>query len=310
MTVAMSTIGRLAARRDPFSSATYDALLDLCNGFFGTSDVACPFCGPSRDAASNRKRRVLRIWLKPGFATYNCARCGAKGWAHDLAAGRPAQHHEWRTQSRQDRGEPDHGYNQRQLEKARWLWRRRDPIASSPAEPYLRDVRKCDCALPGTLGYLAPSKEGHHPALISAFGIPHEPQPGVLQIADLNLRGVHLTLLRPDGSGKADVQPNKIFVGPSKGWPSVIASPTNSLGLAITEGIEDALSLHQALDIGVWAAGAANRMPSLASLVPADVKRVTVYAHNDDDAQGQRSALALADALFQRQIEVFVEGLE
>jgi len=51
-------------------------------------------------------------------------------------------------------------------------------------------------------------------------------------------------------------------------------------------------------------------MPQLAPLVPADVGRVTIYAHNDEDGQGQRSALALADALFKRRIEVFVEGLE
>ena len=153
---------------------------------------------------------------------------------------------------------------------------------------------------------MPPSKQGHHPALISAFGLS---QSGVLELADLDVRGVHLTFLKPDGTGKADVQPNKIFVGPSKGWPIVIAPPTDLLGLAITEGIEDALSVHQAIDVGVWAAGAANRMPPLAPLVPADIERVTIYAHNDEDGQGQRSALALADALFKRRIEVFVEGL-
>jgi hypothetical protein len=51
-------------------------------------------------------------------------------------------------------------------------------------------------------------------------------------------------------------------------------------------------------------------MPSLAPLIPADVGRVTIYAHNDEDGLGQRSALALADALFKRRIKVFVEGLE
>jgi len=45
----------------------------------------------------------------------------------------------------------------------------------------------------------------------------------VLEFSDDELHGVHLTLLKPNGSGKAEVQPNKLFVGPSKGWPIVIA---------------------------------------------------------------------------------------
>jgi len=282
---------------------TYDHLLDLCNRRFGASDVPCPFCGPSRHNPANRKRRVLRIWLKPDFATYYCARCEAKGWARDQAAN-----------GRQLIGSVEvhigNLYDQRQTEKARWLWRQREPIECSPAEIYLRDIRQCGCEVPATLRFLPPSKQGHHPALISAFGIPHQSGSSLLEVSDDELQGVHLTLLKPNGSGKAEVQPNKLFVGPSKGWPIVIAPPTNPLGLAITEGVEDALSIHQAIDVGIWAAGAANRMPPLAPMIPADVGRVTIYAHNDEDGQGQRSALALADALFRRRIEVFVEGLE
>jgi len=294
----------------PVCDLTYDRLLDLCNRRSGTSDVPCPFCGPNRHHPANRKRCVLRIWLKPGFATYNCQRCKAKGWARDTAANGWRQCNAQQLASGQDQHEADDAHARRQMENARWLWRKREPIEGSPAEKYFRDVRKCFCELPGTLGYLPPLKEGHHPALISAFGLPHASQSGVLELADLDVRGVHLTLLKPDGNGKADVQPNKKFVGPSKGWPIVIAAPTKPLGLAITEGIEDALSVHQAVDVGVWAAGAANRMPPLAELVPAHVGRVTIYAHNDEDGQGQRSALALADVLFKRRIEVFVEGLE
>jgi Toprim domain-containing protein len=291
----------------PICDLTYDHLIDLCNRGFGISDVPCPFCGPGRRDPANRKRRVLRIWSKPGFATYNCARCQAKGWARDNGWG---QNNTWQVPCARDEVDPDKVRAQCQLEEARWLWRHRGPIEGTEAEPYLRDVRKCNCEFPATLGYLPPLKQGHHPALISAFGVPHEPQPGVLELSDLNVRGIHLTLLKSDGSGKADVQPNKLFVGPSKGWPIVIAPPTHQLGLAITEGIEDALSVHQAIDVGVWAAGAANRMPPLTALVPADIGRVTIFAHNDEDDQGQRSALALADALFKRGIEVFVEGLE
>jgi len=293
----------------PVGGLTYDDLLDLSNGCFTPSDVPCPFCGPSRHDPANRKRRVLRIWSKPGFASYYCARCEAKGWALDQAVHGWGHHREWQVPSGRDQVDPEDVHNQRQIEKARWLWRHRESIDCSPAEIYLRDVRQCDCEVPATLGFLPPLKPEHHPALISAFGIPHESEPGVLELSDEELHGVHLTLLKPDGSGKAQVQRDKFFVGPSKGWPIVVAPPTNPLGLAITEGIEDALSVHQAIGLGVWAAGAANRMPPLAALVPAYIDRVTIYAHHDENGQGQQSARALADALFRRGIEVFVEGL-
>jgi len=75
------------------------------------------------------------------------------------------------------------------------------------------------------LGYLPPSRPDHHPALIGAFGIPQEPEPGRLAISSEVVEGVHLTLLRRDGSGKADTVPNKIMVGRSVGWPIVLAPP-------------------------------------------------------------------------------------
>jgi len=294
----------------PVCDLTYDHLLDLCNCRLGISDVPCPLCGPSRHDPANRRRRVLRVWSKPGFATYYCARCEAKGWAREKAANGCGQYYAWQAPSVSDEVYPESLHNQRQLEKARCFWRQGKPIEGSPAEIYLRDVRQCDCELPATLRFLPPLKQGHDPALISAFGTPHESELGVLELSDAALHGVHLTLLKSDGSGKADIQRNKFFVGPSKGWPIVIATPITPLGLAITEGIEDALSVRQAIDVGVWAAGAANRMPPLAALVPADIGRVTIYAHNDEDGLGQRSALTLADTLFKRRIEVFVEGLE
>ena len=82
----------------------------------------------------------------------------------------------------------------------------------------MREVRAYDGPLPGTLSFLAPTKPEHHPALIAAFGIPDEIEPGVLEQLEVEqVRGVHLTLLKPDGSGKADTEPQKIMVGPSEG---------------------------------------------------------------------------------------------
>ena len=66
-------------------------------------------------------------------------------------------------------------------------------------------------------------------------------------------------------------------------------------GLAIAEGIEDALSLHLATGLGAWAAGSANRLPMLADKVPTYVEAVTIAV--DDDVAGRRGAYALAQRL-------------
>src|SRR5215813_4325457 len=121
----------------PVCDLTYDHLLDLCNRRFGVRDVPCPFCGASKNNPSNRKRRVLRIWSKPGFVTYNCARCEKSGWARDNSS----QSNTWQVPTAPNEVDPDNVQDQRQIEKARWLWRRRKPIEGSPAEIYLRDVR-------------------------------------------------------------------------------------------------------------------------------------------------------------------------
>ena len=155
-----------------------------------------------------------------------------------------------------------------------------------------------------------PARQDYPPAIIAAFGLPSEPEPGVLELADSSIKGVHLTRLKADGSGKADLGENasaKIMLGSSSGFPIALAPPNDGLGLAIAEGVEDALSIHEATGLGAWAAGSAGRLPKLADKVPAFIDAVTIAAHPDFD--GERGARALADALVKRGIEVFIEGL-
>jgi hypothetical protein len=142
--------------------------------------------------------------------------------------------------------------------------------------------------------------------MIAAFGLADELEPGVPSIRDDEVLGIHLTFLQLNSSGKANLDRPKIMLGSSTGWPIVIAPPNDGLGLAITEGIEDALSVHQATGLGAWAAGSAGRMPSLADKVPDYVDAVTIYC--DDDEVGRRGTYGLAEALMARGIEVLVEG--
>jgi hypothetical protein len=282
---------------------TWHQIEEITGDRIGTFDASCPFCGPQKAGAS-AKRKVLRIWkASPNWAGYQCARCNAKGYARD-GAGMPDP-----TLSRSVRLEAavsDAEYQRRQREKAQWLWRRRRPIERTPAERYLRDVRGIGCPLPLTLAYLAPIKRNHHHAVMAAYGLVEETEPGVIG-PPVNVDCVQLTLLKLDGSGKAEVPEPKLTIARPLGRPIVIAPANDSLGMSIAEGIEDALSVHQSTGLGAWAAGSAAMMPTLVASVPEYIEAVTIYAHPDDS--GQINAVSLANALHNKDVDVFVEGL-
>jgi hypothetical protein len=126
--------------------------------------------------------------------------------------------------------------------------------------------------------------------MIAAFGIAYEPEPGLLEIPDIAVRGVHITRLTANGSGKAGTERDKIMIGSSIGYPIVLAPP-NDLGcLAIAKGIEDALSIHDDTGLGVWAAGSASRLPSLADVVPRYIEAVTITVDDDDIGRANQCA--------------------
>ena len=143
--------------------------------------------------------------------------------------------------------------------------------------------------------------------MIAAFGIATEPEPGVLAIADQDVTAVHLTKLTADGSQKTSMLPNKIMVGSPKGSPIVLAPPNDLLGMCITEGIEDALSAHEATGLGAWAAGSASLMPALADAVPDYIDCVSILAHRDP--AGIKGANELATRLRTRGTDCVVAFL-
>jgi hypothetical protein len=281
------------------SGLTLADLTAVTGGRYGIHDVPCPMCGPDRHAPANRIRRVLRIWLiDDQFATYSCARCGAKGEAH--STGGCSLSPDMVRQARAASQAYDRATAAARLKTARFLWRQRRPLAGTVAEHYLRVARAYHGALPATLGFLPPRGE-HPPAMIAAFGLSQEPDPGRLQIEEAAVQGVHVTRLARDGTGKADGQA-KIVIGRCVGAPIVLAPMNDGLGLAITEGIEDALSIHEATGLGAWAAGAASRLAALAATVPQYVDAVSIVA--DADLAGERGAAELQSRLRARRINV------
>jgi hypothetical protein len=187
---------------------------------------------------------------------------------------------------------------------ARKLWAASAPARGTIVETYLQSRAIELTAIPATIRYLPARRPEHHPAMISPFAITNEPEPARLAVSPNAIRGVHLTFLRPDGCGKALVEPEKIMVGRSIGVPIIVAPMSDGLGLIISEGIEDALSAHIATGLGAWAAGSATRMPALANVVPTYVEAVTIIADHDED--GQRDAHELAKRLRARGHDVIL----
>jgi hypothetical protein len=276
----------------------------LTGGKIGIFDVPCPQCSPWR-SHRNQRKPVLRIWCEPdGFATYHCVHCGEHGHTRDLDSQRPDPLVLQRL--RAEAALRERASIEERLHKAVWLWSQGRPIGGTIAEKYLRQARAYAGTLPGTLRFL-PARGQHPASMIAPFGLPGEPQPGVIEIETKAVRGVHLTRLRPDGLGKAG-DPSKIMIGASMGWPIVLAPSNDLLGLAITEGIEDALIAHTVTGLGAWAAGSASRLPALAEAIPNYIEAVNLFV--DDDDAGQLCATGLTDRIELRGMEVrlFIPG--
>lgn len=251
---------------------------------------ACSACGPYRKSAANRVRRVKAVWrYADNSLTWFCNRCGDKGFAK--AGSMLAQ--------RRQRMEPAASLPKRDLtELAARLWSRSMALEGSLAERYLVEGRGLRAPFPATLRYLPP--QGDYPAtLIGAFGLVEEIEPGVLPYPQ-QVTAVHLTALSDDGR----VRVSKRMIGPVSGQPLVVAPPNDGLGLVLAEGIEDALSLHQATGLGAWAAGSAAHLGKLGGVVPDYVECVTLSG--DDNIAGRDACARLGQALVARGFEVLV----
>jgi phage/plasmid primase-like uncharacterized protein len=263
----------------------------------------CPRCGGDDRFSINTKKQI-----------FNCRGCGGRGDVISLVmfldhVDIPAavEHLAGAPPSPPTRDQDRGAYEREQHRKAAWLWSQRKPITGTVAETYMR-ARGITCALPPTLGFLPTRKPGQHPAMIAAFALAAEPEPGMLA-APNGVDAVHLTLLRADGTGKADVPKAKLMIGSPGALPIVIAPPNDLLGLAITEGIEDALTVHQATGLGVWAAAGAGRMSALADLIPSYIDCVSVAI--DDDEAGTKHGTELVHLIKARGIEarpIYLKG--
>lgn len=165
------------------------------------------------------------------------------------------------------------------------VWGETGDIEDSPAEryltgrglpwPYSADLRFHPAA---PLGYGEERPPARAPALValvrSADGVP---------------KGLHVTALKPDGSGKAPmINPRRMF-GAVAGCAVQLAPPYMG-ELAVAEGLETALSFHRLKSVPCWAALSTSGLQTFA--VPPGVSLLTIAT--DGDASGREAAKMLA----------------
>jgi hypothetical protein len=280
-------------------------------GHTGEYVGGCPICNAGRD----------RFSINPKKGVFNCRVCGKGGRGpvdleiflgscefveavkrltntNSLKGKRlPTAHNPEAAAAHERERERDEA---EQHEVAAWLWAQSQPAAGSPVERYLRECRKYFGVNPPTLAYL-PARDIHPHAMISAFALPNEIEPGELG-APLKVRSVHLTKLRPDGSDRIREKQGKIIIGRPLGLPVAVSSINDGLSLVITEGIEDALAYYGEADLGAWAAGSAPFLPALVEHIPDYVTTIIIEQHVDDDQKAQRAVARLRALLTERPV--------
>jgi hypothetical protein len=166
--------------------------------------------------------------------------------------------------------------------QAEQLARETVPIIGTIAETYLRG-RGITCPIPTDALRFHPKcwhPSGKHlPAMVA-------------RVKGSDGYALHRTYLKPDGSGKADVEPAKAMLGTCAGGAVRLLEADGPL--VVAEGIETALSLASGLlktPATIWAALSTSGMKKLR--LPPDPARLTIAV--DGDTAGAEAAHVLAE---------------
>lgn len=252
--------------------------------WFGSyGSAACPVCQPERrrdqTALSLRNcedGRLLAYCHKSGCDFQSIlAAAGIRPDCGGTAGSLPVEGWCERTRKKADH----------RAQLARKIWDEALPLLGTPAERYLRS-RGIDCELPPTLRY---SPACRHGAMGQAF-------PALIARVDgVDGFAIHRTYLRPDGTGKADIEPNKAMLGPCAGGAVRLFNRPGPL--VIAEGIETALSLGCGLLDAcgpIWAALSTSGV--IALNLPPEPGRIIIAPDGDDAGRG--AAMRLADRAY------------
>lgn len=240
---------------------------------YGTAP--CPVC--QREGRSNQNA----LTISDGYRglLLNCKKRGCD-FLEILAAARvspqrrlqPAQA---RSTTAQKKTTSDH---------AKKLWEASQPLALTPADNYLRYVRKVDHHFVTALRFNPCTWHGPTRQNLPAM---------IAQLEDADGFAVSRTFLRLDGSGKADVggREQRLMLGRAAGGHVPLKIGRDILFVA--EGIETALSLpllHMPASATLWATLSAANMRALR--LPQLPARLVIAADGDDAGRSAGDALA------------------
>lgn len=194
----------------------------------------------------------------------------------DRAKERARREHERRVEEAKDR------------EFCRGVWDATHDAAGSPVEAYLwsrglvvdgvGDLR----FHPAAPRSKEPDKEGAappHPAMVALARDVHGAP-----------RGLHVTFIKPDGTGKAFGDRSRLMFGAMSGAALQLGRPMNGV-LAVAEGIETAGAYATLHGVATWAALSTSGMQNF--VPPKRLRRLIIAA--DGDRGGARAAQLLAE---------------
>jgi hypothetical protein len=186
---------------------------------------------------------------------------------------------------RHRRRDPEH--DQRRIEDARWLYHHFSPGTGTIIEPYIQQAR----GIPGAVSEVLRFGTYYHrvgrnfPAMLAP----------IINV-DGELTAVHVTMLRPDGSGKADVAKGlqRETQGVIRGGTIRLIPHDPNRELIIAEGIETSLSASVIFgDLPAWSAVFAGGLKTVE--LPAEVRRIVIACDHDLSGCGQHNALTAYD---------------
>lgn len=237
---------------------------------------ACPICGYASgfELTTGENRRIL------GYCHAN--RCDMKDFFRGLYMGEPVATS--RGVHRRIRCTDHHVKHNSEYAIEDMWYVQSFPPEGTVVEKYLHS-RGLTGIIPPSIRLLsgAVHKESHQSFPVMMAGVNRVGLKGII--------GLHRTFLKPDGSGKADVEPNKKSLGAIRGGGVFLGNPGEIVG--VSEGIENGLTFQQATGIPTIAALSTGGMKDL--ILPQKPMAATVYIVADNDPPGQEAANAAAD---------------
>lgn len=184
-------------------------------------------------------------------------------------------------------------------------------LASKPmtegdlAHRYLVSRRLDDRIYPAALRFAEKLRDGDggiRPCMVAMIGVHGETDAKGRQ----KYCSMHRTFLRPDGSGKAEMQsPRKLMPGTLPDGACVMLTEWHGHGpIGIAEGIETALAASRRFQMPVWAAISSGMLAKWTP--PEGAESVCVFGDNDRKFGGQAAAFTLAHKLAVKGLEVNV----